>query len=70
MLVVARENAVRRGIANIEIVACDVSELPFSDNTFNALSCRFGFMFFSDMQMAAKEMVRVLKPGGRLATSV
>jgi ubiquinone/menaquinone biosynthesis C-methylase UbiE len=70
MLAVAKENASRRGINNIETRACDVSELPFDDNTFDAISCRFGFMFFPDMLMAAKEMVRVLKPGGRIATAV
>ena len=70
MLVIARENAARRGIKNIETRACEVCEMPFADNTFDAISCRFGFMFFPDMLLAAKEMVRVLKPGGRIATSV
>jgi ubiquinone/menaquinone biosynthesis C-methylase UbiE len=70
MLDIARENATKRGIKNIETRACDVCELPFADNTFDAISCRFGFMFFPDMLLAAKEMVRVLKPGGKIATSV
>ncbi len=70
MLAIARENASVRGIKNIETLACDVCELPFADNTFDSISCRFGFMFFPDMLLAAKEMVRVLKPGGRIATSV
>jgi len=70
MLKIARENAEKRGIKNIETVACDVCELPFADNSFDAISCRFGFMFFPDMLLAAKEMVRVLKPGGSIATSV
>jgi ubiquinone/menaquinone biosynthesis C-methylase UbiE len=70
MLDIARENAIQRGIKNVEFRACDVCELPFTDNTFDAISCRFGFMFFPDMLLAAKEMVRVLKPGGRIATSV
>ncbi|MBI1343479.1 MAG: methyltransferase domain-containing protein [Terrimonas sp.] len=70
MLEVAKENASRQGIHNIETHICDVCELPYPDNTFDAISCRFGFMFFPDMQMAASEMVRVLKPGGRLATTV
>ncbi len=70
MLEVARENAARRGIKNLEFTACDVSELPFPDNSFDLISCRFGFMFFPDMLLAAKEMVRVLKPGGRIATAV
>lgn len=70
MLEVARENAARRGIKNLEIVACDVSELPFPDKSFDSISCRLGFMFFPDMLLAAKEMVRVLKPGGRIAAAV
>lgn len=70
MLEIAKENALLRGIKNVETIACDVSELPFVGNTFDAISCRFGFMFFPDMKLAAKEMNRVLKPGGKIATAV
>jgi ubiquinone/menaquinone biosynthesis C-methylase UbiE len=70
MLAIAKENADARGIKNIETRVGDVCELPFADNTFDAVSCRFGFMFFPDMLTAAKEMARVLKPGGRIATAV
>ena len=70
MLNVARDNAAKRGIENYEIVVSDVCELPFENETFDAISCRFGFMFFPDMLLAAKEMVRVLKPGGKIATAV
>ena len=70
MLAVARENAARRGIRNFETQVADVCELPFTDNSFDAISCRFGFMFFPDMALAAREMARVLKPGGQLATAV
>jgi ubiquinone/menaquinone biosynthesis C-methylase UbiE len=70
MLAIARENADKRGISNIDTTACDVCSLPFENESFNAISCRFGFMFFPDMQLAASEMARVLKPGSRIATSV
>lgn len=70
MLVIAHENAERAGLKNVEFSVCDVCELPFADNTFDAISCRMGFMFFPDMLLAAKEMVRVLKPGGKIAASV
>lgn len=70
MLEIAKEHAKERGINNFETRACDVSELPFADNTFDAISCRFGFMFFPDMLLATKEMFRVLKPGGRIAVAV
>lgn len=70
MLEVARDNATKKGITNYETVACDVCELPFEDETFDAISCRFGFMFFPDMLIAAKEMARVLKPGGKIGAAV
>lgn len=44
--------------------------MPFEADQFDAVSCRMGFMFFPSMEGAAREMVRVLKPDGRLATSV
>jgi len=70
MLEIAREHARTKGINNIETRSCDVCELPFADNTFDAVSCRLGFMFFPDISLATKEMARVLKPGGRIAASV
>ncbi|HTD99171.1 MAG TPA: methyltransferase domain-containing protein [Mucilaginibacter sp.] len=70
MLLIADANAAERGLKNYTTKAADVCELPFEDNTFDAISCRMGFMFFPDMQLAANEMYRVLKPGGRIATSV
>ncbi len=70
MLKIAIEHAKLRKVNNVEFQACDVCELPFPDNTFDSVSCRFGFMFFPDMALAAKEMTRVLKPGGRIAAAV
>ncbi|HTN00030.1 MAG TPA: class I SAM-dependent methyltransferase [Pedobacter sp.] len=70
MLDIARKNALEKGIANVDFLACNVCELPFADNSFDGVSCRMGFMFFPDMLLAAKEIMRVLKPGGRIATSV
>ena len=70
MLAVARENAAHQGITNYVAVAGDACALPFPDQQFDAISCRMGFMFFPDMLLAAQQMHRVLKPGGRLATCV
>lgn len=70
MLEVARKKAAGKNTANFETKRADVTELPFDENSFDAICCRFGFMFFPDIQLAAKEMVRVLKPGGRLAIAV
>ena len=70
MLEIAKENAGSRQIRNYETKTCDVCELPFDDSSFDKISCRMGFMFFPDMQMASDEMYRVLKTGGKMATSV
>lgn len=70
MLQLAAANAAARGINNYNTQVANVCELPFDDNTYTAVSCRMGFMFFPDMQLAAHEMYRVLKPGGRIAISV
>ena len=70
MLEIAQANASNKKIKNYTTKVCDVCELPFDENTFDKISCRMGFMFFPDMQMAANEMLRVLKPGGKMATSV
>lgn len=70
MLDVAREYADANDINNIEFKVADISDLPFKDNFFDKVSCRMGFMFFPDMQLAANEMFRVCKSGGKVATSV
>ncbi|MEZ5288224.1 MAG: methyltransferase domain-containing protein [Vicinamibacterales bacterium] len=44
--------------------------LPFDDGAFDAVVSQFGFMFFENKPRALAEMMRVLKPGGRLALAV
>ncbi len=68
--VIAKENALKKGIINVEFRAFDVCELTFASNTFDSVSWRKGFMFFADILLAAKEILRVLKPDDRFATSV
>ena len=45
-------------------------ELAFDDATFDAVVSQFGLMFFQDQQRAIREIVRVLRPGGRFAIAV
>ena len=44
--------------------------LPFPDRSFDAVASQFGLMFFEDRVGAIAEMLRVLRPGGRLAVAV
>lgn len=70
MLAVAAENAEHRGLSNFETRACDAGALPFADATFDAVLCRFGFMFFPDVATAARELTRVAKPEARVCAAV
>ena len=70
MLEVAARRARAQGVANIETAVCSADDLPFSDATFDSVSVRFGYMFFPDLGKATAEFARVLKPGGRLCSSV
>ena len=70
MLDIAARRAREQGIANVETKVCSADDLPFDDATFDSVSVRFGYMFFPDMAKATAEFARVLKPGGRLCSSV
>src|SRR5437660_840073 len=70
MLDIAARRARAQGVANIETKVCSADDLPFSDATFDSASVRFGYMFFPDVAKATAEFARVLKPGGRLCSSV
>jgi demethylmenaquinone methyltransferase/2-methoxy-6-polyprenyl-1,4-benzoquinol methylase len=44
----------------------DSEQLPFSDNSFDAITCAYGVRNFGDLQAGLKEMHRVLRTGGRV----
>ena len=70
MLDIATRRANAHGITNFETKVCSADDLPFGDATFHSISVRFGYMFFPDVAKATAEFARVLKPGGRLCSSV
>lgn len=70
MLDIATRRGNAQGISNFETEVCSADDLPFGDASFDSVSVRFGYMFFPDVEKATAEFVRVLKPGGRLCSSV
>lgn len=48
----------------------DVQALPFPDESFDHVIASFMLMFVADQASGVSEMLRVLKPGGRLVVSV
>jgi len=70
MLDIATRRADAQGITNVEARVCSADDLPFGDAAFDSVSVRFGYMFFPDVARATAEFARVLRPGGRLCSSV
>src|SRR5215471_9098926 len=70
MMDVAQRHAQDRGLKNISFQCAAAESLPFGDDSFDAITCRFGAMFFADPSLGLKEMLRVLKPGGVMALAV
>lgn len=60
-----RERARAEGLA-VRFQEADVEELPFPDGSFDAVLSTFGAMFAPDQARTAREMMRVLRPGGRV----
>lgn len=57
-------------LKNVEYKIADALNLPFEDESFDAVICQFGIMFFPDKQKGLSEMIRVLKPNGIIAFNV
>jgi ubiquinone/menaquinone biosynthesis C-methylase UbiE len=66
----ALADAAVRGLAHVECRRMDAEILDFPDATFDAALCALGLMYVPDARRAAREMRRVLKPGGRAVAAV
>ena len=62
----ARRRAADAGV-EVEWVEGDAQDLPFDDASFDRVVSTFGAMFAPDHGRAAAELVRVCRPGGRIA---
>ncbi|MBB4197515.1 SAM-dependent methyltransferase [Rhodoblastus sphagnicola] len=63
MLAAAREEAARRGLANVETVEAAAERLPFEDQTFDFLVSRFSAHHWRDLGAGLREARRVLRAG-------
>jgi demethylmenaquinone methyltransferase/2-methoxy-6-polyprenyl-1,4-benzoquinol methylase len=57
----------RRKAPGIRFVEGDMLALPFADGAFDSATVGFGVRNVSDLELALRELRRVLRPGGRLA---
>jgi demethylmenaquinone methyltransferase/2-methoxy-6-polyprenyl-1,4-benzoquinol methylase len=67
MLELGRKKLVNLHLSEkIELLKGDSEQLPFADNSFDAISVAFGVRNFQHLQKGLSEMLRVLRPGGKL----
>jgi demethylmenaquinone methyltransferase/2-methoxy-6-polyprenyl-1,4-benzoquinol methylase len=53
--------------SRVQFVEADAQALPFADDTFQLVTNAFGLRNITDMDRGLREMVRVTRPGGRVA---
>lgn len=64
MLALCEDNAALADRTNMQFTQADVHALPFEDNAFDRVTCRFGIMYFVDVVRSLREIRRVLRTGG------
>jgi ubiquinone/menaquinone biosynthesis C-methylase UbiE len=70
MTAIAAARANAAGVANVSTAVLDLEDIDQPDGSYDAVLCREGFMFAVDPTRAARELARVLKPGGRVVLAV
>ena len=70
MVEAARGNAAARGVRNARFARMDAERLELPDAAFDVVLCALGFMYLPDPAAAAREMRRVLRPGGRAVIAI
>jgi len=70
MVAAAQSEAQRHGVTNITFRQSAADSLPFEDNSFDAVVCRLGVMFFPDPLAGLREILRVTKHEGVLSLAV
>ena len=67
MLELGRKKIAKQNLQDtISLLQADSENLPFIDNTFDAITVAFGVRNFEHLEKGLAEMRRVLKPGGKL----
>lgn len=68
LLARARARAAEEDVS-VDWVEGDAEQLPFADDAFDVVTSSFGVIFAPRQQLAASELLRVARPGGRVLLS-
>jgi demethylmenaquinone methyltransferase/2-methoxy-6-polyprenyl-1,4-benzoquinol methylase len=67
MLSIGREKLIKKNLTDkIELLSGDSEVLPFEDNFFDAVIVSFGVRNFENLEKGLSDMLRVLKPSGKV----
>ena len=70
MVRLVQQRAEQTGCVNVQARRMDAEALDVPDEAVDAALCALGLMYVPDPGQATKEMLRVLKPGGRAVAAV
>ena len=70
MTAIAARRIGDQGVANVRTRVLDIEAIDEPDASFDVVLCREGLMLVPDPELGAREIRRVLRPGGRVAISV
>lgn len=70
MVDAARERAAEHGLSHARFARMDAERLALPDGAFDVALCSLGLMYVADPERAVREMLRVLRPGGRMVLVV
>lgn len=70
MVTITASKAAAARLSNVDAQVMDIEALDYPDESFDAVTCRWGYMFAPDPAKAMAETRRVLKPGGLVAAAV
>lgn len=70
MVQAAARRAQARGLRQVHFERMDAEQLALANTSIDVALCAFGLMYLPEPEQALKEMLRVLRPGGRLGLAV
>jgi SAM-dependent methyltransferase len=70
MTAIAAARAAARGLRNVSTRELDLEDIEQPDASYDVVLCREGLLLATDPARAAREIRRVLAPGGRFALAV